>query len=184
MTILLFGLLLFFGIHLLPAMPRLRGALLRRLGPLYYRAGFSLLAAGGLALVVLSYVPHAGGGLIADAGARQLAGLLMPLAMVLIVAAQLPGHLRRWLRHPMLLGVLLWALSHLLANGGQFTGLLLFGSFAGYALLAAWLQQRRGWPAGSQTARWQFDVLAVLAGVAAEVLLRSWHALLFGVGLV
>lgn len=184
MTTLLFGLLLFFGIHLLPAVPRLRGALLHQLGPLCYRAGFSLLATAGLALVVLAYVPQAGGGLIADDSARQLARLLMPLAMILIVAAQLPGHLRRWLRHPMLLGVLLWAASHLLANGSQFAALLLFGSFAGYALLAAWLQQRRGWAAGKQQARWQFDVLAVAAGIAAEVLLRSGHALLFGVGLV
>jgi len=184
MSTLLLGLLIFFGIHLLPTFQELRHSLQVRLGALGYRASFSLVAAVGLTMVVLSYAPHAGDGLLPDDVARQLARMMMPLAMVLIASSQLPGRLRLWLRHPMLLGVLLWALCHILANGNHLSAQILFGSFAVYSVVAIWLQHRRGWVPSGRGGRWRFDALALVAGVLVEELLRNWHGLLFGVGLV
>jgi len=51
-------------------------------------------------------------------GMRHLAALLMLLALVLLVASQVPNNaIKAKLRHPMVLSVKVWALAHLLSNG-------------------------------------------------------------------
>ena len=59
-----------------------------------------------------------------------LALMLMIPALICVVAGNVPlSYLRKLLRNPMLLGILLWSLSHLWANG-DLASILLFGSFA------------------------------------------------------
>jgi hypothetical protein len=55
MTLLIAGLAIFLGVHLLPAMPPARLALVARWGDRRYRAVFSLASAAGLALIVAGY---------------------------------------------------------------------------------------------------------------------------------
>lgn len=55
-----------------------------------------------------------------------LCGLLMIIATVLLGMGKSKGRMRSWLRHPMLMGVLLWAVSHLLVNG-DVASVILFG---------------------------------------------------------
>ena len=43
--------------------------------------------------------------------------LFMPIAAILLVAGNLPGNISRYVKHPMLTGIALWAFLHLLANG-------------------------------------------------------------------
>ena len=49
------GLVLFLGIHLVPAIPPLRTALVGRLGELRYKGAFTLVSALGLVLIVAGY---------------------------------------------------------------------------------------------------------------------------------
>ena len=66
---------------------------------------------------------------------RHLASLLTLIAFVLLSAAYVPGNrIRARLHHPMVLGVKVWALAHLLANG-NLAHLLLFGSVLLWAAL-------------------------------------------------
>jgi uncharacterized membrane protein len=59
----------------------------------------------------------------------------MLFASVLLVAAYVPrNHLKLRLKHPMVLSVKVWALSHLLANGNV-ADVILFGSFLVWAVL-------------------------------------------------
>ena len=51
----------------------------------------------------------------------------------LLVAAYIPGHIKTALKHPMLVGIKLWALAHLLANG-DLGSIMLFGSFLAWAV--------------------------------------------------
>ena len=51
----------------------------------------------------------------------------------MIVAAYIPGNIKRMLKHPMLVGVKLWALAHLLANG-DLASIILFGAILAWAV--------------------------------------------------
>jgi len=57
------------------------------------------------------------------------------LSSILLIATYIPrNHFKMRLRHPMVLSVKVWALSHLLANG-NLADLVLFGSFLIWAVL-------------------------------------------------
>ena len=68
--------------------------------------------------------------------------LLMWIALFLFVAARAPNNVKRFIRHPQLTGVLVWAGAHLLANGDN-RSLILFGGLGLWALLEILLINRR-----------------------------------------
>ncbi|GAA4894193.1 NnrU family protein [Ferrimonas pelagia] len=143
MTVLVLGLLLFLLPHLAVG-TRLAQRAKVRLGASAYRLGFSLIALLALGLMIygMSSAPF-----VAlwqpMVWAQHLAPLLMLLACYLLLLSQLGGALCRYSAHPMSLAVALWAVAHLLANG-DLASVLLFASFAGFALLAIAKQYRRG----------------------------------------
>ena len=181
MTILIAGLVLFFAVHLLPVHAAGRQALIERMGQPAYTALFSILSLAGLLLIVRGYGQVDDRVLwTAPESARGLALAVMPVALILLVAAYLPTRLRAWLRHPMLIGIASWAAVHLLATG-RLASTLLFGAFLGYALLDIALAKRRRQmiPGGQPRLLW--DGIAVGGGLLAWVLLLRWHGGLFGV---
>jgi uncharacterized membrane protein len=115
---------------------------------------------------------------------RHLAALLTLPAFILVVAAYVPGnHLRAALGHPMLAGVKLWALAHLLATG-LLSSLVLFGSFLVWAVVDFAVSRRRDRAAGVRPAPGTLrgDAIAVVVGaVAWFVFARHLHATLIGV---
>lgn len=134
------GIAIFMGIHLLPTSPELRQGLIDRYGDTAYRIGFSLFALVGLALIVVGFHklqlhPEKAGPLwTPPAWGKHVAHLLMLPAFIALVAANFPSHIRRILKHPMLVGIKLWALAHLIAAGSSVAALILFGSFLAYAV--------------------------------------------------
>ena len=56
MWIMLLGLALFLGIHLVPVFPNMRASLLQRLGANRYRGIFSIFSAIGFALIIIGYL--------------------------------------------------------------------------------------------------------------------------------
>lgn len=189
MATLILGLLLFLGAHALRIVaPRWREAQLARRGEMGWKGLISIVAAVGLGLIVWGY----GQARIASPAdlwpvplwTRHLAVLLVWPAFVLLTAAYVPGtRIKAAVKHPMLLGVKVWALAHLLANA-RLADLLLFGSFLVWAVLDYRANRRADRaaaavpPAGS-AAR---DGLALLVGSLAWVLFAFWaHAWLIGV---
>jgi uncharacterized membrane protein len=63
------------------------------------------------------------------------------------VAAYIPGDIKRTLKHPMLVGVKLWALAHLLSNG-DLGSIVLFGSVLAWAVFDRISLKRRSDPGG------------------------------------
>ncbi len=180
MTLMIVGLALFLGAHLVPTAPRLRASLLARAGEQRYKGAFSLVSLAGLALVVVGYrIGERGEQLVAPlAFAGAIAPYAVPVAFVLFAAANLRTHIRRAVRHPMLLGLLIWSLVHLLANGDA-RGTVLFGAFAAYAivdLISA--VNRRAVKAFTPTAT--HDAIAIAAGVALALLVMRYHGPWFG----
>ena len=192
MTLLIGGLLLFIGTHLVPTRPALRGALIARIGEGSYKGAFSLLSAIGLVLLVLGYEHMQGLGRgnpqlwVPPIWTRHLVFLLMVPAMILLVAAYVPSRIRSGVRHPMLSALMLWALAHLSANG-DLASVLLFGSFLGYAVYDRISVRHRPSPGplGAAQGGLVGDVIAIGLGLALYAFMLFWaHAKLIGVALL
>ena len=69
----------------------------------------------------------------APAWTRYITDALMLPACIFFAAAYLPGSIKLALKHPMLVGVKLWAFGHLLVNG-DLGSIILFGSILGWAV--------------------------------------------------
>lgn len=189
MLTLILGLLLFLGVHLLQTLaPGWRAGRRAQWGEMGYKGVYALVALAGLALIVIGYGQARAEPIVLWTPPRALQHVslaLMWVSMVLLVAAYWPGNrIRARLVHPMTLGVKVWALSHLLANG-TLADLLLFGSFLVWSVLVFRSARRR--PVAPATAPMDgplgATVLTVLVGtgVWALMLWGGLHARWIGV---
>jgi uncharacterized membrane protein len=184
MTFLLLGLGLFFGVHAIPMFPSLKATLQSRFGALRFKGIYSLIALTGFALILLGmsraeflpvYSP--------PSWSAMVAGLAMPVAFCLLVAAYVPNNFRRVVRNPMLSGVLVWAAAHLFTNG-DLASILLFGFFGLYSIIDIISVNRRSPAETPPRQPLVKDVLVLVIGFAAFWVVRYFHADLFGVPVV
>ena len=184
MTLLVAGLALFLGIHLLPVVPPLRDALQARLGANGYRGAFTIASLAGVVLIVAGYrAAGRGDQLFAPMPAAvAIAPYAVTLSFVLFAAANMRTHIRKALRHPMLLGVLIWAAVHLCANGDT-RGTVLFGAFLVWALVDLVSAVSRHAVKEFEPAARQ-DVIAIATGVVLALVVMTFHRTLFGVAAV
>ena len=184
MSLLIVGLVAFLGIHLLPTVPRARLALVDRLGPQRFKLLFSLVSAVGLVLIVAGYALSGPRVPLFDPlpAAIAAAPAAMVVSFILFAAANMRGHLRRRLQHPMLLGTLIWSGVHLLANGDR-AGAVLFGAFLIYAAvdLVSAIARRAVKPFVPEV---KFDLMAIIGGFGVALGVMWLHRLLFGVPVV
>jgi uncharacterized membrane protein len=180
-ALLLGGLILFIGMHVLPSFVGLRGALASRLGESGYKILFSVVSVAGLILTGIGYGQAPREQIFEPSQtARTLLPIAMAIAFVLVIVGNAPGRVRRLLRHPMLAGVLIWSALHLLANGDLASNVM-FGAFALWAvfaiLSAEYRDKRPSNGQGSLTA----DLAGTAVGLLAFWLLFRFHGDLFGV---
>lgn len=188
MTALILGLLLFFATHSARIFADDRRArFIARHGLAPWKLAYSVLSLLGLALIVWGYGQARIEPVqlwLPPVWTRHLAALLTLPAFVLIAAAYVPGtRMKATLGHPMLAGVKLWALAHLIANG-TLADLLLFGGFLVWAVADFVSARRRDRAAGLVPPRGVIgrDAVAVGVGLVAWfVFARHLHAWLFGV---
>lgn len=183
MALLAAGMTLWIVVHMFPAYaPGRRETLVERLGENPYKGVFSLLSLFALVMIVFGwkravptavYVPPLQPGIVPS--------ILVLAGLILFFASQMSGHLKRVLRHPQMLGTILWAAAHLLTNGDS-RSVLLFGGFGAWAVLEIALCNRRDGPrAELPAATVKGDVIAVIVGGGAFALLGHFHLWLFGV---
>tara|TARA_B110000858_G_scaffold77483_1_gene89814 strand:- start:55209 stop:55769 length:561 start_codon:yes stop_codon:yes gene_type:complete len=182
MTILVLGLILFFAPHLsreLGLRQPLQNALPSKGA---YIALYSLTTLAGLGLIIWgkSLAPFQ---MIWQPiyEWRPLSLMLMIPSLICIVAGNLPlSYLRRILRNPMLIGILLWSLSHLWANG-DLASMLLFGSFAIWSALKV-ISMRNIVDVDTKSPSFTWDIISLLTGLGLYVMIGLYHGELFGVG--
>lgn len=188
MTLLITGLILFLGIHSSRIFgENIRLGLINKLGANGWKGVYSLIALVGFVFIIYGY------GMARESPValwsppvwtRHLAALLTLPAFVMIAASQIPGtHLRAKLKHPMVLGVKLWAIAHLLANG-TVHDVVLFGAFLLWAVLSFRAARQRDRAAGTvYTAVGGLrDGIAVVVGVGAWIAFAFYlHAAWIGV---
>ena len=189
MAYLILGLLIFLGVHSLRIVADAwRTARIARSGENAWKGMYSLASAVGLGLIVWGYGMARAEPLAlwpTPSWARHAAALLTLPAFILLVAAYVPGNrIKAAIGHPMVAGVKLWALAHLLANG-SLADLLLFGGFLAWAVASFAAARRRDRAAGRTYAvlGWPRDAAVAAIGIAAWAGFAVWgHAALIGVG--
>lgn len=183
MILLIFGLALFFGAHLVTRARGVRAGLIASFGEGGYKAAYSLVSLAGLVLIIIGWRAAPYVELWSPPGwTRHLVILLMWPVFVLLAAYRLPGHIRAKTKHPMLVAVKLWATAHLIANG-DLASVLLFGSFLAWAVVAriGLKREERREGAPPRPASWQNDVIALVIGTAIYLLFGMFlHPLLIG----
>ncbi|MHA1569926.1 MAG: NnrU family protein [Alphaproteobacteria bacterium] len=152
--------LIFVAIHMASSTP-LRASLVRALGERGYTGLFSLASAMSLGWMIWAYGAAPAESLWSTPGwSRLLIWVVMPFSTVLVVLGlttpnptmamsesrleagdPAPGILKIT-RHPMMWGIVLWALSHIPANGDR-ASLVLFGTMAFTALVGMPLIDRK-----------------------------------------
>jgi uncharacterized membrane protein len=188
MTYLLLGLLIFLGVHSVRIVAEgWRTRTRNRIGALPWKGLFSAASLLGLGLIVYGF------GLARQqpiqlwsppVGMRHLASLLTLIAFVLLAAAYVPGNgIKARIHHPMVVGVKVWALAHLLANGNV-AHMVLFGSFLAWAVLDFSAARRRDRLAGThyRPGTVNATVITIIIGVIGWLIFAVWlHGLLIGV---
>ena len=185
---LLAGLLLFLGVHSTRVFAdNWRNQTRERLGALPFKGIYSLLSLVGLVLVVWGYGVARQQPVVLwnpPVATRHLAALLTLFSFVLLAAVYVPGNqIKARLHHPMVLGVKVWALAHLLANG-TLGSVLLFGSFLVWAIVLFAASRRRDRREHTVYARGnaRATAITVVVGVLAWSAFAFWlHRALIGV---
>ena len=182
---LILGLVLFFGMHSISivALP-LRDQLAAK-SEVGWKLVYGVVSLIGLVLMARGYadlrltptIVYA-----APAWLYHVAAVLLLPTFVLFVAPYFPGRIRSATKHPQLIAVKLWAVSHLLVNG-TLADILLFGSFLLWAVadrISLKRRPARGVPSAPESKA--NDVIAVVIGLIAYAGIVFWfHEMLFGV---
>lgn len=185
---LILGLVIFLGVHSVRIVADdWRTRTIAAWGEMRWKGLYAALSLLGFALIVWGYgqarlmpvtVWHP------PLPMRHVAALLTLISFVMLVATYVPGNaIKVRLGHPMVLGVKVWALAHLLANG-QLADMVLFGAFGVWAVLSfrSARQRDRINPPRPQASSVPATGLTVLLGVAAWAAFAFWgHRVLIGI---
>jgi uncharacterized membrane protein len=183
MTLLIIGTILFFGIHFVPSTP-LKARCVEVYGANKYKLMFSLVSAVGLGLIIYGFsLTHFIPLFDPLPWGRDLVIYTMPVTVILLLASDLPNNIKRWVRHPMLLGLMMWGGTHLLANG-DLASTILFSSFSLFAFLDIILVTQAGRYKEKEAVSGRWDVVVVLLGLAVYCLVFYFHGFLTGMPLM
>lgn len=187
MSYLVAGVLLWSIVHLMKSVtPGLRASIQGAIGEGPHKGLAALLLLLSIGLMIYSwrttppefvYDPPGWG--------RHLNMLLMIFAIYLIGVAQGKSRVKQWIRHPMLTGVVIWAIGHLLANGDN-KSLVLFGGLGLWALISIITVSRNegAWVKPSEVATPGREILSIVIALILYAILFAAHPYFAGVPLV
>jgi uncharacterized membrane protein len=187
LSVMILGLVLFLGIHLLTTQRDLRARFVVSMGEGGYKGFYSLVSLAGLGLMVWGFAHYRSAGMInvwyPPAAFRHITEALMLPAVILVAASYIRGRIYTVVKHPMLAGVKLWAAAHLLANG-DLGSIILFGSFLAWAVFDR-ISLKRRTDAGAPpipVGGVGNDLIAVAVGIVAYLALGFvFHPVVIGV---
>jgi uncharacterized membrane protein len=187
LAILILGLVVFIGTHGFVTMRAQRAALIARIGEWPYKGVFSLLSLVGLWLIGVGFARYRAAGYIPvwdpPIWTRHIVVTLMWPASICVVAAYIPGDIKRVLKHPMLVGVKLWAVAHLCANG-DLGSIVLFGAILAWAVYDRITLKRRSDPGAPPIpiGGRRNDIIAIVVGTVLYLALGFvFHPIVVGV---
>lgn len=151
----------FFLSHSIPVRPKVKSRITAKTGALGFTLLYSILSIAVLTWIIIA----AGRAPFVEIWAWApwqnhvpLTGMLLATVIVTIVFGQPnplsfggwnnerfnPEHpgLIGWIRHPLLIALLIWSIAHMVPNG-NLAHVIVFGLFAGFSLLGMWIIDRR-----------------------------------------
>ena len=140
MAVLIFGLVLFLGVHSTRIFADgWRSAMIAKIGPLPWKGLYAIASIAGFIVIIWGFRMARADTLVLwspPVWTRHVAALLLVFSFILLAAAYVPRNsFKARLHHPMVLGVKVWALAHLLANGVA-ASVVLFGAFLVWSVLS------------------------------------------------
>jgi uncharacterized membrane protein len=137
LAILILGLVLFLGAHVFVSLRAERARFIERFGDSAYKWVISLVSAVGIIVIGWGFAQYRATGWVdiwyPPSWTRHVTVALVWPAIICIMAAFLQGRIKKALKHPMIVGVKLWAVGHLISNG-DLGSIILFGSILGWAV--------------------------------------------------
>jgi uncharacterized membrane protein len=186
LALLVLGLVLFLGPHVFVTLRGARGALIARIGEGLYKGLFAVLSIVGLYLIGRGFALYRDAGMIEvwdpPDWTRHITVALMWPSIILVTAAYIPGDIKRVLKHPMLVGVKLWAVAHLISNG-DLGSMIIFISVLAWAVYDRITLKRRSDPGGLPIpiGGRRNDIAAVIVGtILYFALALVFHPLVIG----
>ena len=158
------GLIVFFGIHLVPFFPKTKNALHSRMGENPYMGTFSFISLIGLLMIIFGYERAIDNLYPIYSYAYAYSEYLMFVSLTFLVAAYLPTHLKKITKHPMSIGIGIWALLHLAVNP-DIISVILFGGFLAYSVLDILVSEFKKEEKKLYEAKILYDVLSVVVAV-------------------
>jgi uncharacterized membrane protein len=106
---------------------------------------------------------------------RHVTVALVWPAIIFVTAAYIPGDIKRTLKHPLLVGIKLWAFAHLLSNG-DLGGIILFAAILGWAVFDRITLKRRADPGAPPipVGGRRNDIIAIVVGTILYLALGLW----------
>jgi uncharacterized membrane protein len=187
LSTLILGLIVFFVPHVFVTRRDARARLIARIGEGPYKIAFSVVSAIGIVLIAYGFARYRATEWVnlwsPPVWTRHLALQLNWLAAVCVAAAYIPGNIKRALKHPMLVGVKIWAFAHLIANG-DLGSIILFGSFLAWAVFDRITLKRRSDPGAPdiRNGGWPADIVALVVGTVGYIaIVFLVHPIIIGV---
>mgnify|MGYP003657499134 CR=1 FL=1 len=136
MSTLVAGVALWVVVHLIPSLAAgYRQRVIDKFGASPYRAVFTIAILTSIVIIVVGWRSSPEQYLyVLPPWSRPAGFTLMMISFLLLGAANYQTIIKRFVRHPMLLGVVVWSVSHLLTNG-TIRALVLFGGLGLWALI-------------------------------------------------
>ena len=176
------GIIIFFGVHLVPLITRLRLFLKDRLGEGSYMGLFSIVSLTGILLIIFGYESNSNFQYSINGKAYIYATYVMFFALTLNIAAVMPTYIKKYTRHPMSLGIATWTVLHLLVNPDT-ASIILFGSFLAYSTISVLVAEHRESNSELVNPKVLYDIFAIALGIALTFLTYNFHEYLSGVKL-
>lgn len=188
MGILIAGLIIFLGIHMVQMVaPGWREARIEAMGANAWKGIYSVVSILGLGLIIWGYGLARYETEFVYASPQWMVVVtmaLMLIALVLMVAREIPaGHIKTRVSHPMITGIIIWAIAHLLVNGDT-ASLVMFGSLLVWAIFNRISVGRRS-PLTFEFVSARYDLIAFVVAFIVWLVLIVWlHPILFGVEVI
>ena len=193
MIVLIIGLVIFFGMHLVPV-TGVKSSLIERMGEKKYQSIFSIISLVGFIIIIYGFsLIDTCNPMMADCEtdnfylwdsfeySKEISFLLMPISIIFIVASQMKSNIKKIVHHPMLIGVLIWSFVHLLSTG-DLRSIILFLSFAAYSIIDLIFTKK--------TARNEIsysianDIVVIVVGLVLYSIILYFHEYVSGVQIV
>ena len=104
----------------------------------------------------------------------------MPISIVLLAAANMQTNIKRFIKHPMLIGILIWSFVHLIANG-DLRSIILFASFGVYALIDIIFSKKVLTSNNTTNYTLTKDIIVVIIGLLVYAIIVYFHQYIAGV---